>query len=160
MLVLQNGRNNRPFRKRVQFWIRNFEWWKFFWWRKSPENDSECNKKRFATSKKKCLFVNRVQTQIKAYDFLDLSISVTKKGKIQWKKEPLVSSVTFSDFKKKKSEIRRNKNLSQPMEYFRRFLPNDFFKEISFLTNLYAVQKNIRNFKPTSDKEIHILVGL
>ncbi|XP_039287907.1 uncharacterized protein LOC120352224 [Nilaparvata lugens] len=46
-----------------------------------------------------------------------------------------------------------------PIEYFMKYITNDVFNKFQEFTNLYAVQKNVSRFRPTSIAEIKTLIG-
>lgn len=56
--------------------------------------------------------------------------------------------------------------IQSPLYYFSKYFDDSDFENMSFFTNLYAVQKNTNNFKPTNIQEmkefvaIHLMMGV
>lgn len=42
------------------------------------------------------------------------------------------------------------------MDYFMYYFNEDFFETVAFHTNLYAIQQNVTNFKPTNEQETRV----
>jgi len=51
-------------------------------------------------------------------------------------------------------------DMPTPIEYFMKYFNNTFFENVAFNTNVYAVQNNSSNFKPTSATEIKSLIAI
>lgn len=50
--------------------------------------------------------------------------------------------------------------IKTPMQYFLEYFDKNYFEQISYFTNLYAIQKSQTRFKPTSADEIKIVIGI
>lgn len=50
--------------------------------------------------------------------------------------------------------------LPPPIHFFMKYIPEVMFQQMAEKTNLYAVQKNIARFLPTTSEEIKIFIGI
>lgn len=50
--------------------------------------------------------------------------------------------------------------IKTPLQYFLEYFDENYFEQISYFTNLYAIQKFQTRFKPTSADEIKIVIGI
>ncbi|KAJ8910560.1 hypothetical protein NQ315_008945 [Exocentrus adspersus] len=51
-------------------------------------------------------------------------------------------------------------DLPAPIEFFKKYIPDHIFTQMSEKTNLYAIQKNIARFPPTTPEEIKKFFGI
>lgn len=50
--------------------------------------------------------------------------------------------------------------IQDPINYFSKYFDDSDFENMSFFTNLFAVQKNTNHFKPTNTREIKEFIGI
>lgn len=86
------------------------------------------------------------------------SFKLTPKKEIKWKRRPLVHVPTpeFLGVLRNDSSLAE---LSNPLDYFMNYIPNDLFQQMSDMTNIYALQKG-SVFEPTNVQEVKQLFGL
>lgn len=80
----------------------------------------------------------------------------TSKEKIKWKKDCSFESPPIQWFEPPLPEI---ESLPQPIDYFQRYVTSDIIESMATMTNLYAVQNNVR-FISTEPQEIEKFLGM
>ncbi|XP_060840869.1 piggyBac transposable element-derived protein 3-like [Rhopalosiphum padi] len=86
-----------------------------------------------------------------------------EKKNMKWEQKP------FTPPKINLNEIEQSDcpdEIQSPLYYFSKYFDDSDFENMSFFTNLYGVQKNTNNFKPTNTQEmkefvaIHLMMGV
>lgn len=86
------------------------------------------------------------------------AVSLTDKNNITWRKTPLV--VNVAEFNMDSMDDNVDDELLAPIDYFKKYLPDEFFENLAEKTNLYATQINKNRFKQTAKDEMQVLFGL
>lgn len=84
----------------------------------------------------------------------DLTID---KKKIEWMEEVQYETRQLKWYSPDEPEIH---SIESPIEFFERYIPHTLLQTIVEMTNLYAVQKNLNRFTPTTLDEIKRLIGI
>ncbi|XP_068082072.1 piggyBac transposable element-derived protein 3-like [Anabrus simplex] len=80
---------------------------------------------------------------------------LTDRSDIRWRHKPIIPFDAQFEY----SECFSDLEVLSPIEYCRRYLPEQLFQEMSQKTNIYALQNDV-SFKPTTPEEIEVLFGL
>lgn len=83
--------------------------------------------------------------------------SLTDKKDVRWRSNVTYETQPIEWFIPEKTQI---DELSAPISYFLKYVPDSLFEQMSEMTNLYATQKNIPRFSPTTKKEIKKFIGI
>lgn len=82
---------------------------------------------------------------------------ITSKKNIKWIQQPFnTPNIELDDLDITDPVI----VLRNPIDYFMHYFNDDFFETLAFNTNLYAIQKNLTNFKATNQQEIRVLIAI
>lgn len=85
------------------------------------------------------------------------NIKVTAKGDIKWSRRPYDNEPFPFVPTHEEEEVGI---VLHPAEYFMQFFNSDLFDKMAFYTNLYAVQKETKNFQQCSIEELKVFIGL
>ncbi|XP_047101017.1 piggyBac transposable element-derived protein 3-like [Schistocerca piceifrons] len=83
------------------------------------------------------------------------NIMVTPKESIKWKRKPL--STMTETYKAPNFE---ESVLCSPIQYLKRYIPDDLFTNMAAHTNIYSLQQGKYSFKQTTTQELEVLFGL
>lgn len=86
----------------------------------------------------------------------NFQFNLTKKSDIKWVHQSGTSPVSVFN----NTSVIEDTEVLIPLNYFKKYVPEEVFSLMSEMTNIYALQKNKSNFKPTNSLEIKILIGL
>ncbi|XP_022174122.1 piggyBac transposable element-derived protein 3-like [Myzus persicae] len=82
---------------------------------------------------------------------------ITSKKNIKWIQQPFnTPNIELDDLDITDPVI----VLRNPIDYFMHYCNDYFFETLAFNTNLYAIQKNLTNFKATNQQEIRVLIAI
>lgn len=82
---------------------------------------------------------------------------ITQKKNIKWLQQPFqCPTIELQDLE---TQVQVD-YLRNPINFFLQYFENDFFEIVAFNTNLYTVQNNNTNFKPTNKHEIQTLIAI
>lgn len=80
---------------------------------------------------------------------------ITPRDKIRWRRSSFISpNIQWNE-----PDI-EDSSIQMPIQYFKRYFTDDIFDKFALYTNMYALQKNISNFKYSDTSEIQSLFGL
>lgn len=82
---------------------------------------------------------------------------ITPKNRVRWRRTPFVPPNIEWNIEEEDSD---ESLLLTPAQYFSKYLSEDIFEAFAVNTNLYALQKDVANFKNTTAAEVKSLFGL
>ncbi|XP_074038902.1 uncharacterized protein [Leptinotarsa decemlineata] len=85
--------------------------------------------------------------------------NLTKKGDIVWVAHAQYQT-RFVKWHNGNNSTELVIDLSSPVDFFMRYIPNSVFEKMVDMTNMYANQQNIARFPPTNIEEVRKFIGM
>ncbi|XP_060846479.1 piggyBac transposable element-derived protein 3-like [Rhopalosiphum padi] len=100
---------------------------------------------------------NETKSGNEVFDKSPMQFPFVQKKDIKWINKPFQEPyINLTDLE----PIDCPSTIPQPYEYFTKYFDQKIFEDLSFYTNLYAVQNNDFSFKPTSPLEIRSFIAI
>lgn len=90
----------------------------------------------------------------------EIEIQTTQKKNIRWTHREVLEPLASNWEPPSNENFSEDTEILEPLEYFKRYIPENLMKQMLDNTNIYALQNENGRFTPTNLQEIEIFIGL